>query len=99
LRAIIVARLGTFRLLSGTPTEYLKTADSGNVRPQGFCPHCGTALYSTTVGNEPKTYNVRVGSLRQRSELVPRRQLFVRSQQGWVNDVSSIPKFEAMPPR
>ena len=74
------------------------TFDSGNVRLQGFCPQCGTALYATSAGNEPKAYNVRIGSLRQRNELVPRRQIFARSQQAWVNDLNSIPKFEAMPP-
>ena len=98
LRAVIITRPGTFILLSGKPTEYRKTADSGNVRPQGFCPQCGTALYSTSVGDAPKAYNVRVGSLRQRNELVPRRQLFVRSQQAWINELNSIPKFDGMPP-
>jgi len=98
LRAIIITRPGTFVLLSGKPTEYRKTADSGNVRAQGFCPRCGTPLYSTSIGDEPKAYNVRVGALRQRNELVPRRQVFVRSQQGWVNDLNSIPKFDGMPP-
>ena len=29
--------------------------------------------------------------------LLPRRQLFVRSQQPWINDLSSIPKFDKMP--
>jgi hypothetical protein len=29
--------------------------------------------------------------------LPPRRQIFVRSQPGWVNDLSSIPKFDGMP--
>jgi hypothetical protein len=99
LRAVIVARPGTFVILSGKPTEYRKTADSGNVRPQGFCPHCGTALYSTSVGDTPKAYNVRVGALRQRNELVPRRQVFVRSQQAWINDLNSIAKFDHMPPQ
>jgi hypothetical protein len=97
LRAVIVTRPGTFVLLSGKPTEYRKTADSGNVRPQGFRPQCGTAPYSTSVGDEPKAYNVRVGSLRQRNELVPRRQAFVRSQQAWINDLKSIPKFDRTP--
>ena len=85
-------------LLSGKPREYRKTAESGNVRPQGFCPHCGTALYSTSVGDEAKAYFVRVGSLRQRNELVPRRQIFVRSQQAWVNELNSIPKFDGILP-
>ena len=99
LRAVIITRPGTFVLLSGKPTEYRKTADSGNVRLQGFCPQCGTALYATSVGDDPKAYNVRLGSLRQRNESVPRRQIFFRSQQGWVNDLNSIPKFDAMPLR
>jgi hypothetical protein len=87
------------RAYVGEATEYKKTADSGAVRPQGFCQRCGTALYSTSVGDDPKAYNVRVGIVRQRDELVPRRQLFVRSQQAWVYDINSIPKFEKMPPR
>src|SRR5262245_66418911 len=99
LRAIIVTRPGTFVLVSGKPTEYRKTADSGNVRPQGFCPRCGTALYSTSDGDDPKAYNVRVGTLRQRNELTPRRPLIVRSQQAWVNDIKSIQKFDGMPLR
>ena len=98
LRAVVVTRAGTFVLLSGEPTEYRKTADSGNVRPQGFCPQCGTALYSTTVDDMPKAYNVRVGALSQRNELVPRRQLFVRSQQTWINHLNYIQKFDQMPP-
>ena len=97
LRAVIVTSAGSFVLLSGKPTEYRKTADSGNVRPQGFCPQCGTALYSTTVGDEPKAYNVRVGALSQRNKLVPRRQVFVRSQQAWISDLTSIQKFDKMP--
>ena len=96
--AIIVTRPGTFVLLSGKPTEYRKAADSGNVRPQGFCPQCGTALYSASIGDAPKAYNVRIGALRQRNELVPRRQAFACSQHAWVNNLNSIPKFDKMPP-
>jgi hypothetical protein len=98
LRAVITTFPGMFVVLSGKPKEYRKTADSGNVRPQGFCPRCGTAIYSTSVGDDPKVYNVRVGVLRQRYELVPRRQVLVRSQQAWVHDLNSIPKFDGMPP-
>jgi hypothetical protein len=75
-----------------------RSPDSGNFRLQGFCPQCGTALYATSIDDEPKAYNVRLGALRQRNELVPRRQIFVRSQQAWVSDLNSIPKFEG-PPR
>jgi hypothetical protein len=74
-----------------------RQAIADTFRLQAFCPHCGTALYATSVGDEPKAYIARLGSLRQRNELVPRRQIFVRSQQVWVNDLNSIPKFDGMP--
>jgi hypothetical protein len=99
LRAVIITQPGTFALLSGEPTEYRKTADSGNVRVQAFCPYCGTVIYATSTGNEPKAYNVRLGALRQRNELAPRRQIFVRSQQPWINDLTSIPRFDGVPQR
>src|SRR5690349_24472339 len=53
LRAVITTQPGTFVLLSGKPTEYRKTSENGVVRPQAFCPRCGTAIYSTTVGDDP----------------------------------------------
>ncbi len=56
LRAVIITQPGTFVLLSGKPTEYRKTADSGNVRLQAFCPKCGTAIYAASTGDEPKAY-------------------------------------------
>lgn len=96
-RAVITARPGTFVLLSGKPVEYVKTADSGAKRPQGFCPRCGTAIYSTSVGDAPKAYNFRLGALRQRYQLVPRRQLFVSSQQAWVDNLDPMKKFDKMP--
>jgi len=61
LRAVITTRPGTFVLLSGEPTEYRKTAESGAVRPQGFCQRCGTAIYSTSVGDDPASIPVLVG--------------------------------------
>jgi hypothetical protein len=77
--------------MSGAPLRAVITT-----RP-GFCPQCGTALYATSIDDEPKAYNVRFGALRQRNELVPRRQIFVRSQQAWVNDLNSIAKFDGPP--
>jgi len=55
LRAVVMTRPGTFVLLSGEPTEYLKTADSGAVRPQGFARAAGAAIYSTSVGDDQRS--------------------------------------------
>jgi len=85
----------TFKM-TGRPTTYLKTtADSGNPRLQAFCPTCGTPIYSTTPGEDQQAvYNVRVGILRQRAELVPHRQNWFRSARAWVTELGAIPTNE-----
>ena len=40
-----------FSFLSGNPTVYIKTSDSGNKREQTFCPDCGSPIYSATAGD------------------------------------------------
>ena len=66
-------REDAFTLLSGEPKIYVKTAESGNKRPQAFCPECGTHIYATAVGAGPKVYAIRVDSIRQRDQIVPIR--------------------------
>lgn len=82
---------GGFKLLSGQPKIYIKTAESGNKRAHGFCPECGTPLYATTVGN-PEVYGIRVGTTRQRTQLRPKRQGWCRSALDWVTNLESLPK-------
>ena len=82
--------------VTGQPTIYLKTpADSGNPRAQAFCPKCGSPLYSTTPGEGPQAmYIVRVGILRQRDQLEPKRQIWWRSSRPWVTGLEGIRKIE-----
>jgi hypothetical protein len=82
----------------GLPNGYVLGQEASGAWVAGLRYREGT-LFTKNAGDEPKAYNVRLGALRQRNELVPRRQIFVRSQQTWVNHVNSIPKFEGMPPR
>ncbi len=83
----------TFRM-TGEPTTYLKTtADSGNPRLQAFCPRCGSSIYSTTPGEgRQASYMVRVGILRQRDQLVPKKQNWYRSAHQWVTGIDAIHK-------
>ena len=55
-RATIASLPATFRLTSGTPKVYIKTAESGNRRAHAFCPECGTPIYSAAP--EPNPSNV-----------------------------------------
>jgi hypothetical protein len=85
----------TFKM-TGTPTVYVKTtAESGNPRVQTFCPTCGSPIYSTTQGDDVQpSYTVRVGLLRQRDQLIPRRQNWFRSAQSWVTTIGGMPRNE-----
>jgi hypothetical protein len=82
--------------VTGKPTIYIKTtADSGNPRAQAFCPTCGSPIYSTTPGEgQQAAYMVRVGILRQRDQLVPKRQIWWRSARNWVTGLDMIAKIE-----
>lgn len=78
-----------FVLRSGTPRTYIKTAESGNQRAHGFCGNCGTPLYATDVG-APRSYGIRVGTLKQRRDLAPKKQIWYRSALSWVNDLKNL---------
>lgn len=93
-RTVALSQEGTFTLLSGEPTIYVKTAQSGAKREQAFCPQCGSPIYSTSVGNGPKIYGIRVGTIRQRSELIPKLQIWGRSEQHWLSDLDAVDKVE-----
>jgi hypothetical protein len=92
-RVSIPAPAETFQLLSGTPKIYIKTADSGNKRAQGFCGNCGTPIYAAAVSNTP-AYGLRVGALDQRASLPPRRQIWCKSAVPWSASIGDIPKQE-----
>ena len=85
----------TFKM-TGQPTIYVKTtADSGKPRVQAFCGTCASPIYSTTQGEGVQpSYTVRVGILRQRDQLAPRRQQWWRSARPWVIGLDALPKAE-----
>ena len=83
-----------FKLRSGEPKTYVKIGDSGAKRAQTFCPECGSPIYSTSVGDGPKLFSVRLGTARQRDELPPKVQYWFRSAQRWLTDLESVPKIE-----
>ena len=82
--------------MTGQPTLFLKTtAESGRPRVQAFCPKCGSPIYSTTPGDGVQpSYMVRVGILRQRDQLPPKRQIWWRSARPWVTGLDAVPKVE-----
>ena len=84
-----------FKLITGESKVYAKISASGATSHQHFCPQCASPLYSTAVGREPKSYNLRLGTARQRAMLPPRRELWCDSAQEWANIDSSTEKLRA----
>ncbi len=75
---------------TGEPKVYIKTAESGRQRAQGFCGACGSQLYATSVGDGPKVYGLRTGTARQRNQLVPRREVYRRSAMAWLGPIGCV---------
>jgi hypothetical protein len=90
----VVVPTENFRLLTGEPKTYVKTAQSGNKRVQVFCPQCGTQIYATALGGSPKVFGIRMGTVSQRRELPPRIQYWCRSALPWVEGLSALPKID-----
>ena len=90
-RVSVVVPREAFRLLTGTPRVYIKTADSGNKRAHSFCPDCGSPVHAAAVSDTP-TYSLHVGCLRQRAQLPPQRQIWCDSALPWSMNVENVPR-------
>jgi hypothetical protein len=86
-----------FRIRGETKTD-VKTADSGRQRLHAFCPECGTRIYAAAPA-DPKTFNIRLGTIRQRAALRPVVQVWCRSALPWAMELGAVPKIEGQPGR
>jgi hypothetical protein len=93
-RVTVAADAEDFRLLRGTPHVYFKYGDSGNKRAHSFCGTCGSHLYAHAAVDNPTSYGLRVGSLREREALVPRKRIWCRSALGWSQDLRGMAELE-----
>ena len=90
-----------FKLLTGRPKAYVKTADSGTKNYQNFCPNCASPIYSMSAGAEDtvagdghRVFNLRLGTARQRAELPPKAESWCGSAQGWAAVAGPTERFD-----
>ena len=95
-RTVAMSEIGGFKFVAGNPTTYIKVGDSGNEREQAFCSDCGSSIYSTSVGDGPKQYGNRLGTVDQRNQITPKKQKWIGSSQSWTQDIGSLPTTEKM---
>lgn len=89
-RASVPAKAEDFHIRKGKPRIYVKVADNGNRRAQGFCGDCGCPIYATSA-DDPKVYNLRLGAIKQRAQIPPRRQIWCESALAWSQNISGLP--------
>jgi hypothetical protein len=90
-RVTVPAPKTGFKMLGGEPKIYVKTAESGTKRAHGFCPNCGTPIYATAI-SDPQSYGIRIGTVRQRAELPPKKQSWCRSALPWPGNIEALPR-------
>lgn len=82
--------------VAGEPRVFRRIADSGNPTDCYFCATCGIRVYHAPQGM-PGTYNVKPGTLDDRSWLQPVVQVWTKSRQPWLMLPKGIPAVEGQP--
>ena len=78
------------RMTGKAPKIYAKRGDNGLTRFQHFCGDCGSPLFTRGEGG-PLGFGIRWGSIRQRRELQPVRQIWCRSAAPWIHELAGLP--------
>lgn len=74
-----------------------RPADSGNMVSRGFCPTCGSPVYSTNSGM-PGMVFVRASSLDDPGVFQPQMVAYAKRAVDWGSVDPALPTFEEMPP-
>jgi hypothetical protein len=82
--------------VTGEVRFFDKPADSGNMVSRGFCPHCGSAIYSTNNGM-PGLVFVRASSLDDPEVFKPQMVVYTDRAASRDHMDASLPSFPAMP--
>ncbi|MCA1395210.1 GFA family protein [Bradyrhizobium sp. BRP56] len=90
-RVTVICSAEQVRLTAGAPKLYSKRGDNGRIRFQHFCGDCGSPLFTSGEDGGPGDWGIRWGSIRQRGQLTPRRQVWCRSAAPWINDLKELP--------
>ncbi len=77
---------------------YDAPTDSGNTVSRGFCPTCGSAIYSTNSGMPGMAF-VRASSLDDPEVFQPQMVVYAHRAPSWDHMDPALPSFEGMPPQ
>ena len=84
-------------LIQGALSDYVSTADSGNVMHRRFCPTCGVHVFSEAEAR-PHLIFVRAGTLDDPEIGKPLASIWTSQAPGWACVDTLLPQFEQQPP-
>jgi len=84
--------------ISGSVKEYTSRGDSGGNVTRGFCPNCGSQMYSKADGM-PGVVMLKAGSLDDPEHYKPAMSIYASRAPSWDQPPASLPSFPEMPPR
>ncbi len=82
--------------LSGTSTEFTRTADSGRKVRMHFCPACGSTVYWKADAS-PSVVGVAVGCFADPAFAPPAMSVFEQSKHEWVQLDETMEHFRGLP--
>lgn len=80
----------------GEPTYYTSQSDSGETVSRGFCPECGSGIFSKLSAN-PDIVGLKAASLDDPSWFRPTIDIYTDSAQPWDVMNPDLPKVPKMP--
>ena len=84
--------------LEGEIGKLEKIADSGNRVERGFCPKCGSQIYSRTVEPATELMRIRMGVLDDPELIAPQATIWVASAPSWAPLDAALPQHPQGPP-
>lgn len=83
--------------IEGSVRWFSSTADSGNRMERGFCPACGSPLFSKTE-TWPHLVFIRAGALDDPNLMAPRQTIWTTEAPDWACFAPGIPQVPGQPP-
>jgi hypothetical protein len=83
--------------VQGNVTWFESVADSGNRMARGFCPTCGTPLFSKADAR-PHLIFIRAGALDDPNLMAPRVTIWADAAPDWACFDPTLPKLAGQPP-
>jgi hypothetical protein len=83
-------------ILQGEVRYYQVTAESGQPVNRGFCPTCGSPVF-TLLDAQPHGIGIKASSLDDPNQFQPAMNIFTSSAPKWAPITVDLPKFPKMP--